>query len=905
MKNWEFIDEQGTFRIKDPHHSNYLYFPLFNESGMVSSITPLLNGDAKIDQHHYILTPVSVEDLHNSRSSRNFWLLINNKETWSAAGNSAKQIFSDEDKVFIEAGFLWHRVLRENLRLGIQAEITSFIPTGKDQIELTKIKLKNTGAKDISLICTAAFPIFGRSADNLRDHRHVTSLLQRVHCLPDGIAVKPTLSFDERGHQINNTPYVMLGCEGEGNTPTGFFPSIEGFIGEGGTLDHPQAITRSELSPVSAGNVINGFEALGGIRFAPVVLTQDETIEYVLILSINEDVAYLRKNYLSSSLFNKKFQQNKLFWQEKQSKLVIKTGDTNFNNWLKWVNFQTILRRQIGNSFLPYHDYGRGGRGWRDLWQDLLTQFFTEPDSIENELWSNFAGVRMDGSNANIIGNLHGEFKADRNNIPRVWMDHGAWPWITVHHYLEQTRNYKFLLREQSYFKDNHYDRCASIDPDWNESHGTVQYSSTGEIYSGTILEHLLIQHLTAFFNVGKNNNIRIEGADWNDGMDMARHNGESVAFTALYASNLRQISEAILKLESSGIHSTLLSKELVSLLDRTGSGINYDIPSEKQKILHRYFSSLHPSNSGEKISISLEKLSIDLKCKADWMFEHLRKNEWIKNKEGYGWFNGYYDDDGKRLEGDHPNGVRMTLPGQVFPLMGKIASSEQAAEIVRSVDHYLLDTKVGGYRLNTNFSELMPKMGRCFGYAFGHKENGAIFSHMDVLYAYALYVNNYVQEGWQTLKRMYEYFINFKACHIYPGIPEYINPLGRGMYPYLTGAASWYIYTLVTQAFGINGDNGDLSLKPKLVRSQFDSKGSASLFMFFHGKQLLFLFQNPFLLDHGFYHVGTIHLDGNQLDLLKGENSIPKEIIQKLDPKKIHKITIKLVQMGEGHENS
>ena len=122
--------------------------------------------------------------------------------------------------------------------------------------------MKNTGAKDISLICTAAFPIFGRSADNLRDHRHVTSLLQRVHCLQDGIAVKPTLSFDERGHQINNTPYVMLGCEGEGNTPTGFFPSIEGFIGEGGTLDHPQAITRSELSPVSAGNVINGFEAL-------------------------------------------------------------------------------------------------------------------------------------------------------------------------------------------------------------------------------------------------------------------------------------------------------------------------------------------------------------------------------------------------------------------------------------------------------------------------------------------------------------------------------------------------------------------------------------------------------------------------------------------------------------------
>ena len=35
-------------------------------------------------------------------------------------------------------------------------------------------------------------------------------------------------------------------------------------------------------------------------------------------------------------------------------------------------------------------------------------------------------------------------------------------------------------------------------------------------------------------------------------------------------------------------------------------------------------------------------------------------------------------------------------------------------------------DPDVGGYRLNTDFGEVMFTLGRAFGFAFGHKENGA-----------------------------------------------------------------------------------------------------------------------------------------------------------------------------------
>lgn len=114
-----------------------------------------------------------------------------------------------------------------------------------------------------------------------------------------------------------------------------------------------------------------------------------------------------------------------------------------------------------------------------------------------------------------------------------VWMDHGAWPLMTTQLYIDQTGDLDFLLRQQAYFKDSHIQRCTAHDLDWDETQGTVQRIPDGSIYQGSILEHLLVQHLTVFFNVGEQNNILLEGADWNDGMDLARQKGEGVAFTA------------------------------------------------------------------------------------------------------------------------------------------------------------------------------------------------------------------------------------------------------------------------------------------------------------------------------------------------------------------------------------
>ena len=182
--------------------------------------------------------------------------------------------------------------------------------------------------------------------------------------------------------------------------------------------------------------------------------------------------------------------------------------------------------------------------GWRDLWQDCLALLIMNPDGVRQMLLDNFAGVRVDGSNATIIGSKQGEFVADRNNITRVWMDHGVWPMITTKFYIDQTGDLELLEKEAAYFKDKQIARGTRTDTLWDESYGCWQKTKRGVREEGTILEHLLLQNLTAFYEVGEHNNIRLRGADWNDALDMASEKGESVAFSNAYAGNLADIAE-------------------------------------------------------------------------------------------------------------------------------------------------------------------------------------------------------------------------------------------------------------------------------------------------------------------------------------------------------------------------
>ena len=251
-------------------------------------------------------------------------------------------------------------------------------------------------------------------------------------------------------------------------------------------------------------------------------------------------------HFNSADKFARALEANKKYWSDKISSIVFSSGDENFNSWMRWVTLQPVLRRIFGCSFLPDHDYGKGGRGWRDIWQDLLSLILIEPHLVRQDLINNCAGIRIDGSNATIIGSKPGEFLADRNAITRVWMDHGAWPFLTLLLYIDQSGDFDILLHKQSYFRDPQLSRTHDKDIGWVSRYGNKLLDKKGHVYEGTVLEHLLVQHLTQFFNVGEHNIIRLESADWNDGLDMAAARGESVAFTSFYGGNLLGLADLL-----------------------------------------------------------------------------------------------------------------------------------------------------------------------------------------------------------------------------------------------------------------------------------------------------------------------------------------------------------------------
>lgn len=906
IRGWHFKDEDGTFVMENPHKTSYLYFPLANEAGMMSSITPNLHGDIKTNQNAFLMAPVSAEDLHNSKSARNFWVFIEGYGAWSATGNSPKQEAdrfeeNGEETDRLEAGFLYHKTTRDSKVLGLCAEVINFVPVNEDKVELMKVTLRNEGDKALKLTPTAVIPMYGRSADNIRDHRHVTSLLHRISTTKYGVVVKPALSFDERGHKINSILYSVQGSEEQGEAPIGFFPVAEDFIGEGGSFEWPETIAKNFRNYSSAGESFEGFEAVGALRFKDLILEPGKAKTYIIIMGVSEDsteVENLVAKYCAEVNFNLELERNRVYWKAKLDKLSIHSGDNMFNGWMKWVTLQPMLRRIYGCSFMPHHDYGRGGRGWRDLWQDCLALIIMDPKEVRNLLYNNYGGVRIDGSNATIIGSKPGEFIADRNNIARIWMDHGVWPFLTTKLYIDQSGDLDFLFEKQLYFKDKIINRATAVDTTWKFEDGNKLKNEAGDFYEGSILEHILVQNLTPFYNVGEHNNIKLEGADWNDGLDMASKKGESVAFTAFYASNLIELSKLIKMLkESRGVEEIEIAKEIVLLLDTLENKIDYNSVSEKHSLLNKYYNSCRSKVSGEKVKVSSEELSRDLEQKGEFLINHIRNNEWIKTTEGYEWFNGYYDNDGNRVEGDNELGVRMILTSQVFTTMGGVATDEQVEKITTSANKYLRDSKVGGYRLNTNFNEVKLNMGRLFGFAFGHKENGAMFSHMAVMYANALYQRGFAREGFEVIESIYKQCSHFEKSRIYPGIPEYINEKGRGMYHYLTGSASWLLLTVLIEVYGVKGSLGDLVLQPKLMPEQFNDAGEASVSTVFADRRIKVTYRNASKADYKHYEIQNVKVNGNEKEIQIHKNKVilARAVIEALSASDTNEILVEL----------
>jgi len=861
---WSFANENGNgeFVYPDADKLWRVYFPICNFEGMKSSVTANFKGDVNTGQNTFLNIPVSVEDLHSCHWSRNFWVHKSDKAPWSATGVATTYL--EEGDVTCEArgGAGWLTVTRRNNIIGLEAEVTLFAPADDVAAEVMIITINNTGKGSADIQPTYCVPAFCRSADNLRSHRHVTTLLNRAKGIKNGLLFKPTMNFDERGHQLNGVNYFILGFEGDGSAPVGGWADLAEFCGPRFGLDRPDAVFK-RLDPKSLSeSFTDGREGVGALRFADRKLAPGESASYTIILGIGENESPKAcETYGKPGEALRALEKTKTFWAQLLDKVKLTTGDGDFDQWFRWVGFQPFLRQIYGNSFMPDHDYGRGGRGWRDLWQDLLGLLMTDPKAARDDMVSYFAGIRWDGSNATIIGDKPGEFIADRDAISRVWMDHGVWPWMTLKLYIDQTGDTEVLFEKTRYWKDHQVCRAKARDESWSLDDGNWQKDANGNTVEGTILEHILLQHYVAFFHVGEHDIMLLEGADWNDGIDMARTRGESVHFTGVYAGNMKTLADMLEYVQPGGKIGAIDVPEELMRLFALGDESLLEGWEKKREHLGAFFKDVASKLSGKRVQVEVSELVNDLRIKADSIFKRIREQEWVNTADGESFFNAYYDETGRRVDGDRDDmPTQMNLAAQAMTLLAGLPCENRVDAILRSVERYLGGHVTGLPALCTDTKGPYMALGRNFGYGYGNKENGSPFSHMNVMYAAGLLDCARPAKGWKVLKTLYESCVNSAQSLMLPGIPEYFEGDGRGAYCYLTGSAAWYVLTVITRLVGVRGTRGDLAIAPMLTAAGIKAK-SWRLEIPFAGRKLKIRFSGD-----GGCPVG-VNINGERVD--------------------------------------
>lgn len=200
------------------------------------------------------------------------------------------------------------------------------------------------------------------------------------------------------------------------------------------------------------------------------------------------------------------------------------------------------------------------------------------------------------GLNATIIGNRPGEFKADRNGIQRVWMDHGYWPVLTIWQYIQQTGDIEILLRVAPFFQDGL----------WNAGDPERCHPGKKKLHRNCCRAYA-VGTADRFCEAGEHGLLRLRDADWNDALDMAPQRGESGAFTSAYAGSMELLAKMLETLRQTGKCSSIdLPKRFAILL---GEEDNWASIASRREKLNRFCTQCIQIPDDDRIQIPLDKI--------------------------------------------------------------------------------------------------------------------------------------------------------------------------------------------------------------------------------------------------------------------------------------------------------
>ena len=340
-----------------------------------------------------------------------------------------------------------------------------------DDVELWDVVIKNTDDKprNLSVFSFCEFSFHHIMIDN---QNFQMSLYCAGSSYDKGI-IEYDLFYEEFGYQ-----YFASNFE-----PDGFDCLRDKFIGLYHTEDNPVAVINGQCS----GSFEKGNNHCGSLQ-KNIVLQPGEEVRLIFMLGEGnrEQGEKIKKKYSDLANVDKEYKQLEEYWEEKLSRLQIKTPNEGMNTM---INIWNLYQSEVNIMFSRFASFievgGRTGLGYRDTAQDAMTIPHSNPDKCKERIVQLLNGLVSEGYGLHLFSPEWFEEKKDKkkpfksptvipginkkdiiHGIEDACSDDALWLVPSIVEYIKETGEIEFADMEINYAdkgRDTVYDHMKSI----------------------------------------------------------------------------------------------------------------------------------------------------------------------------------------------------------------------------------------------------------------------------------------------------------------------------------------------------------------------------------------------------------------------------------------------------------
>lgn len=188
-------------------------------------------------------------------------------------------------------------------------------------------------------------------------------------------------------------------------------------------------------------------------------------------------------------------------------------------------------------------------------------------------------------------------------------------------------------------------------------------------------------------------------------------------------------------------------------------------------------------------------------------------------------WYARGITDDGQLFGIEKDQEGSIYLNPQSWAMMCGAADDEKIKQMLSEVEERL-QTPFGPMMLAPAYTSMREDVGRLTQKSPGVSENGSIYNHAAVFFAFSLFQTNHKEKAFEVLSKMLPTEQNLEITGQLPNyIPNYYRGAvhqfpehaGRSSQLFNTGTISWYYRCLVEGLFGLKGQCGNLVISPSI----------------------------------------------------------------------------------------